>query len=141
MMEGIVEVGGVKIPVVIDEGSNTVMLKGNYRINRELVERLTYGVHVTSCCNAAIVLPKSGLTEEGKQVIRAVYPQASEEVINHNPLPLVILAIILGLAVVCNWQPEFPLCKGVSDVFWKVLMPIAAFGFGAWVGYEVFRRV
>jgi len=141
-MELVVEYEGIKVPVKIDEEVGAVIVNSQCPSKvKQLLDRFTYGVEVASEGDTLIAVPlqKSGLTEEGRQLVSSVYPEAGD-LIYHNPLPLIVLAVVLGVIVLCQIYPEAEICKGISEAYWKVLLPLLAFGLGLFIGYHMLEE-
>jgi len=109
------------------------------------IDRFTYGITVTSDGQYIYFYrsPRSGLTEEGKQVIKKIAPQYAKDV-DKNQIPLYILLVIAGFVALCNAFPDAPLCKEITgtlkESWWNVFAPLLSFAVGAYIGYWLVSR-
>ena len=99
------------------------------------VNRLAYGVKVFSDGDkiCAIAEERSGLTLRGRKLLKEYFGDD----VYKNQLPIYILAVVLGIAVLCNLYPDLPLCKGLEDLFWYVIIPVLALSIGLYAGKAV----
>ena len=132
-----VRVGDSEAKVIVGDGF--VEVKESvcpYRLAKTL-RKLVYGVKVEGYYGSIVVVPrrKSGLTPLGKKLVRRYFPRYAHLI--RNQIPLVLLALVVGIAVVCNVNPNLPLCKALTESYWKVILPILALGLGMYVAKEV----
>jgi len=105
---------------------------------KEVLDRMFYGVEVVSDGEAIYIVPteKSGVREEYKPFFKQYL---DPELVEHNQLPLIVLALGVGIIALCQVFPEAPICKAISGYTWDVLMPLLTFGLGAVIGYYLLR--
>ena len=110
-----------------------------------------YGVDVVRQGDYVYLFPKqkSGVRQEYKEAVKQLLMQegfdemTAEVLAEHNPLPLTVLATVLAVvaALAYFYREEIKeQLGGLGEYFWKVILPLLTFGFGAWVSYNVFKR-
>jgi len=104
---------------------------------RERLSQMFYGVEVVADGEVVYIIPteKSGVRDEYKPFFRQYFGELAD----HNSLPLIILAVGVGIVALCQIYPEAPICKSIAGYTWDVLMPILTFALGATVGYYLLR--
>jgi len=133
-------IDGKEITVEIKDEVNAVRIKCCTTRLRKILNKLTYGVRVFRYYDGVYVIPekKSGLTKLGKKIIRKYFPEYYG-LANYNQIPLIILAIIVGIALYCDMAPGSSLCKGITESWWRVVLPTVALGLGIALGYRALR--
>jgi len=131
-----VRIGKFTIPV--ESMGNALAVKGYCPKVRRIVEKLTYGVKVYRVGDRTVFIPsrRSGLTELGKAIIRKVAPRYAR-LAELNQISMIILAIVVGLAVLCSTAPNNPICRQLATGWEKVILPLLAFGIGVGLMYKV----
>ena len=103
-----------------------------------------YGVDVVRQGDYVYLIPqqKSGVLPEYREAVKQMLiqagysPEEAKQLAEHNSLQLVTLAVVLaGMAFFAYYYKE-----QLSEYFWKVILPLFTFGFGAWIAYNAFKR-
>ena len=103
-----------------------------------------YGVDVVRQGDYVYLFPKqkSGVRQEYKEAVKQLLMQegfdemTAEVLSEHNQLQLITLAVVLaGMVFFAYYYKE-----QLSEYFWKVILPLFTFGFGAWIAYNAFKR-
>lgn len=103
-----------------------------------------YGVDVVKQGDYVYLIPqqKSGVLPEYREAVKQMLiqagysPEEAKQLAEHNSLQLITLAVVLaGMAFFAYYYRE-----QLSEYFWKVILPLFTFGFGAWIAYNAFKR-
>jgi len=103
-----------------------------------------YGVDVVRQGDYVYLIPqqKSGVLPEYREAVKQMLiqagysPEEAKQLAEHNSLQLITLAVVLaGMAFFAYYYRE-----QLSEYFWKVILPLFTFGFGAWIAYNAFKR-
>lgn len=122
--------------IFIDEQDGALVLRSSCCPEhlRENLQKMFYGVEVVSDGEVIYIVPteRSGVREEYKPFFKQYL---DSNLVEHNQLPLIVLALGVGIVVLCQVYPDAPICKAISGYTWDVLMPLLTFGLGAVIGY------
>ena len=103
-----------------------------------------YGIDVVRQGDYVYLFPKqrSGVLPEYREAVKQMLiqagysPEEAKQLAEHNSLQLVTLAVVLaGMAFFAYYYKE-----QLGEYFWKVILPLFTFGFGAWIAYNAFKR-